>query len=76
MAVHKKQDGVGDRQPSMTDNDRAWGPIFGVVIIAGLVLAALFFFVSSGSNRPIRQATSSEVTAPPTRPATPGTQRP
>jgi hypothetical protein len=45
-------------------NDSAWGTVFGVVIIAGLALAALFFFVNSGDNTPAGQATTVEDLAP------------
>jgi hypothetical protein len=38
------------------DNDRAWASIFAIVIIAGLALAALFFYMSSGSNAPARHS--------------------
>ena len=41
-------------------NDSAWSAVFGVVIIAGLALAALFFFVNSGDNTPAGQTTSVE----------------
>jgi hypothetical protein len=45
-------------------NDSAWRAVFGVVIIAGLALAALFFFVNSGDNTPAGQAISVEDVAP------------
>ena len=50
-------------------NDSAWSAVFGVVIIAGLALAALFFFVNSGDNTPAGQATSVEDVAPDAIPA-------
>jgi len=50
-------------------NDSAWRAVFGVVIIAGLALAALFFFVNSGDNTPAGQATSVQDTAPDAAPA-------
>lgn len=45
-------------------NDSTWSAVFGVVIIAGLALAALFFFVNSGDNTPAAQATTVEDLAP------------
>jgi len=45
-------------------DDSAWRAFFGLVIIAGLALAALFFFVNSGDNTPAGQATSVEDGAP------------
>jgi hypothetical protein len=50
-------------------NDSAWSAVFGVVIIAGLALAALFFFVNSGDNTPAGQTTSVEEGAPDAPPA-------
>jgi hypothetical protein len=50
-------------------NDSAWSAVFGVVIIAGLALAALFFFINSGDNTPAGQATSVEDAAPDATPA-------
>jgi hypothetical protein len=50
-------------------NDSTWSAVFGVVIIAGLALAALFFFVNSGDNTPAAQATTVDEFAPGARPA-------
>jgi hypothetical protein len=50
-------------------DDSAWSAVFGVVILAGLALAALFFFVNSGDNTPAGQATSVEDVAPDAMPA-------
>jgi hypothetical protein len=50
-------------------NDSAWRAVFGVVIITGLALAALFFFVNSGDNTPAGQATSVDDVAPDAIPA-------
>jgi hypothetical protein len=58
---------------SVIDDDRAWAPIFGVVIIAGLALAALFFFMNRGDNTPARQTAVHEP-APAARPAPPPAQ--
>ena len=48
----------GEKSRSIIDDDSAWAPIFGIVIIAGLALAALFFFVNSGDNTPASQTNS------------------
>jgi hypothetical protein len=50
-------------------NDSTWSAVFGAVIIAGLALAALFFFVNSGDNTPTAQATTVEDLAPGASPA-------
>ena len=60
MSVEKNpQQGRGLAHTLMSIvNDSAWSAVFGVVIIAGLALAALFFFVNSGDNTPAGQSTS------------------
>ena len=61
-----------EQRPIITDgDDSAWGPILGVVIIAGLAAAAIFFFVNRGDNTPTRQTMSTPERAPITQPATP-----
>lgn len=71
MSVEKNpQQGRGLARALMSiANDSAWSAVFGVVIIAGLALAALFFFVNSGDNTPAGQATSAEDVAPDAIPA-------
>ena len=71
MSVEKNpQQGRGLAHTLMSIvNDSAWRAVFGVVIIAGLALAALFFFVNSGDNTPAGQATSVEDVAPDAIPA-------
>jgi hypothetical protein len=76
MAVHKRH-GEADRQAttSLIDDDRAWGPIFGVMIISGLILAALLFFLNSPDNSHQHLTRSTAGTPSPAQPAAPPTQR-
>jgi hypothetical protein len=59
MSVRKDSERRRNLAKSL-DNDSAWSAIFGVVIIAGLALAALFFFINSGDNTPAGQTGSVE----------------
>jgi hypothetical protein len=76
MTFQRHSDKTRDPQGlhSVIDDDRAWASIFGVVIIAGLALAALFFFMNSGDNTPTRHTAVHEP-APTSPSAPPPTQR-
>jgi hypothetical protein len=56
MTFPRDPDRMREREAahSLIDDDRAWGPIFAVVIISALALAALFFFMNR-SDPPTRQ---------------------
>jgi hypothetical protein len=76
MAVRKRHGEADDRQarPGLIDDDRAWGPIFGVMIISGLILA-LLLLLNGADNVPQQLSRSAASTASPAQPAAPPTQR-
>jgi hypothetical protein len=77
MAVHKRHGDAEDRQAktSLNDDDRAWGPIFGVMIISGLIMIALLFFLNSPDTAPQHLSHSAAGTPSPAQPGAPPTRR-